>query len=622
MPNTSNITNMPDLKKLFVYVNFTGAGEDNKNLPGLKEQLKGSSRDNYPERVFYVANDGTIITHGQEFGVSNDLRKQINDLATDSVNFKSSIKNLTGVDVPVGEAAEITATSVIGKYVNKEILKNKTIVAPKANSGITVETSNDGAGTTTYTVGLDQSVIVDGKTIVTDGGKLKTAVKLVKKYCADETPSVNSTFYDVKTAAPAGTSVHPVILLTNNAGDKANAGDILDIVDGNEFVTDGMLDTVTYDDAKGTLTFTWNTDGGRKSTSIDIKKIFQIENIHTDTKDYIAVKKTNPTDVNTPHEGDVKDGMCYEVNAIVDKTDLTAMSTVTYTPGTPATGTIVDAPLTPTTDANYVVNSSFNGNTDVTNNVSGLADAKKVAAKIRAIDEKIVEVRNQAVAREKVITTGIDAKIADLQRQLTEEASARGDMDAKLYGEAIPEAGPVNTIKKNADAIAILNGPDTKEGSVAQKIKALKEELDAEVTYQDEHALVKVAISQVDGVVVAKTNAVTVKTGALTSSVNENPEYTLDAGGASTNHPAGGYSAKDITTIAQEDPALVTNQDVWIYGQCIKSQAVASIASDNNQYIKIVREDNKTKVAFEPWTEIHTIEELAQMDGANYTPGN
>lgn len=32
MPNTSNITNMPDLKKLFVYVNFTGAGEDNKTF--------------------------------------------------------------------------------------------------------------------------------------------------------------------------------------------------------------------------------------------------------------------------------------------------------------------------------------------------------------------------------------------------------------------------------------------------------------------------------------------------------------------------------------------------------------------------------------------------------------
>lgn len=604
MPNTSNITNMPDLKKLFVYVNFTGAGENNKNLPGLKEQLKGSSKDNYPERVFYVANDGSIITHGQEFGISDELRTQINGLATDSVNFKSSIKNLTGIDVPVGDAVEITPTSLIGKYVSKEILKNKTIVAAKANTAITVEETPDAAGTTTYTIGLT----VDGKTIVTDGGALKTAVKLVKKYCAVENPDKDSTFYADKINTD-GNSVHPVILLTDNAGT------ILDVVDGNEFVTDGMLDTVTYDDKTGTLTFTWNTDGHKQSTTIDIAKIFQIEDIHTKTPDYLTVNKETPDLHGTGKDNEKS--MAYHIDAKVDATDLTAMSTVTYTLGTPVTGDVVDAPLTPAKDANYAVNSDFGGNTDVTKDVSGLADAKKVAAKVRAIDEKIVEVGNQAVAREKVITTGIDAKIADLQRKLTEEATARSAMDAKLYGEDIPEAGPVNTIKKNADAIAILNGADTVVGSVDAKIKALKESLDAEVEYKDVNSLVKVAVSQVDGVVVAKENAVTVKTATLTAGVDQDAEYTLANASPSNYTKAGGYKAKSIDQIAADDPSLVTNQDAWIYGQCIKTQAVNSIASDNNQYIKIVREDNKTKVAFEPWTEIHTIDELAQMDRAN-----
>lgn len=610
MPNTSNITNMPDLKKLFVYVNFTGAGENNKNLPGLKEQLKGSSKDNYPERVFYVANDGSIITHGQEFGISDELRTQINGLATDSVNFKSSIKNLTGIDVPVGDAAEITPTSLIGKYVAKEILKNKTktIVVAKADTAVTVEETTDTAGTTTYTIGLT----VDGKTIVTDGGKLKTAVKLVKKYCAVKNPDKDSTFYADKINTD-GNSVHPVILLTDNVGT------ILDVVDGDEFVTDGMLDTVTYDDKTGTLTFTWNTDVHKQSTTIDIAKIFQIEDIHTQTPNYITVKKETPDEHGTGKDN--KKSMAYHIDAKVDAIDLTAMSTVTYTPGTPATGDVVDAPLTPAKDANYAVNSDFNGNTDVTNSVSGLADAKKVAAKVRAIDEKIVEVGNQAVAREKVITTGIDAKIADLLQKLTEEATARGNMDANLYGEAIPEVGPVYTIKKNADAIAKLNGADTEDGSVDQKIKALKKSLNAEVEYQDKNALVKVAISQVDGVVSAKENAVTVKTATLTAGVDQDAEYTLDAASPSGYTQKGGYKAKSIDQIASDDPSLVTNQDAWIYGQCIKTQAVNSIASDNNQYIKIVREDNKTKVAFEPWTEVHTIEELALMDSASYTPG-
>lgn len=610
MPNTSNITNMPDLKKLFVYVNFTNV-EEQGGLAALKGQLKISSKTKYPERVFYVANDGSIITHGKEFGISDDLKKKIDGLAKDSVDLKSSIKNLTGVDVPVGESAEIAHDSIIGKYVGKEILKNKTIVAAKKDTAVTVDESADDAGTTTYTIGLT----VDGKTIVTNGGALKTAVKLVKKYCADETPTPDSTFYNLKTEVPSGISVHPVILLTDNAGT------ILDIVDGNEFVTDGMLDSVSYNDAEGTLTFTWNTDSGRKeSTTIDIKKIFQIEGIHTTTPDYIEVKqeKSPFDDGGTGTDSDsISNKMEYHISAKVDKTDLVAMSTVTYTPSKPAAGTIVDAPLTPTTDANYAVNKDFGGNTDVTKDVSGLTDAKKVAAKIRAIDEKIVEVGNQAVAREKTITTGIDAKILDLRQKLTEEASARGDMDAKLYGEAIPGGGPVNTIKKNTDAIAILNGADTVVGSVDAKIKALKESLDAEVEYKDVNSLVKVAVSQVDGVVVAKENAVTVKTATLTAGVDQDAEYTLASVSPSNYTKAGGYKAKSIDQIAADDPSLVTNQDAWIYGQCIKTQAVNSIASDNNQYIKIVREDNKTKVAFEPWAEIHTIDELAQMDRAN-----
>ena len=603
------LTQNPDLKKLFVYVNFTT--QDEEVLKTSIKTLVEKSNDVYKDRIFFLQNTGEIISHGNKFGVSEDLKKQIEGLATDSTNFKSSIKNLTGLDVPVGEAGVITDTSVIGKYVNDKILLNKAIVAPKTDSGITVETSADTAGTTTYTVGLDQSVIVDGKTIVTNGGKLKTAVKLVKKYCADETPTVNSTFFNTKAdvTADVTTPVHPVILLTDNAGA------ILDIVDGNEFVTDGMLDSVSYDEATGTLTFTWNKASGKTdATSIDVKKLFQIENIHTGTKDYIAVKKTNPTEVDKPHEGDVKDGMCYEVNAVVDKTNLTAMSTVTYTPGTPATGTIVDAPLTPATDANYAVNSDFGGNTDVTLGVSGLADAKKVAAKIRAIDEKIAEVGNHAIAREKTITTGIDAKIADLQRQLTEEVTNRGNADATLYGGTIPTDGPASTITGNAAAIATLNADENTAGSVAAKIKALKNSLDAEVEYKDVNNLVKVAVSQVDGVVVKKENAVTVKTATLTAGVQEDAEYTLDAASPSGYTQKGGYKAKSIEQIATDDPSLVTNQDAWIYGQCIKAQAIKAINSDDNEYIKIVREDNKTKIKFEPWTEVHTIDELADID--------
>lgn len=611
-------TQNPDLKKLFVYVNFTT--QDKEVLGYSIKTLVEKSNGVYKDRIFFLENTGEIISHGHKFGVSDEVKNQIKALQTESANLQTSVKALTGLtDVPAtAEKVTISDTSVIGKYVHDQILLNKTIVAPKANSGITVETSNDDAGTTTYTVGLDQSVIVDGKTIVTDGGKLKTDVKLVKKYCADETPTTNSRFFNTKAevTAEVTTPVHPVILLTDNAGA------ILDIVDGNEFVTDGMLDSVSYDEVNGTLTFTWNTASGKVDehgnpvkTTIDIHKLFNIEGIHTTTPDYIEVKQEKApfNDGGTGTEVDNK--MEYHVSAKVDKTDLTTMSTVTYTPGTPATGTIVDAPLTPTTDAIYATNyANDDALSNALGNVSGLADANKVAAKIAQIDKDIVKVGNDAIAREKTITTGIDTKIADLQRQLNEEATSRRYMDANLYGEAIPEAGPVNTIKKNADAIATLNGADTVDGSVAQKIKALKEELDAEVEYKDANSLVKVAISQVDGVVTYKENAVTVKTKTLTTGVDQDAEYTLATASPSDFTKAGGYKAKSIEQIAADDPSLVTNQDAWIYGQCIKAQAIKAINSDDNEYIKIVREDNKTKIKFEPWAEVHTSDELVDID--------
>ena len=592
MPNTSNITNMPDLKKLFVYVNFTNV-DGQEGLTALKGQLKTSSQTKYPERVFYVANDGSIITHGQEFGISDALREQINNLATDSVNFKSSIKNLTGVDVPVGEAAEITATSVIGKYVNNEILKNKTIVAAKENSGITVEESKDNAGTTTYTVGTDLKQIVDAKSIIAKDGKLSSNVELKLVHEAGE-HGEQSPFLVLQTKAVTG----------NSDQNQNYPSEVISKFDVSEFINDGMIKSVDYNESTGDLVFTWNADStaddSTKTTTINLAQLFNIEGIHSDNTNYITVGVEIPGD-----HSDADKKKAYHITPVVDNTNLKDFSSVTYTP----------ANVDTKTDAIYSTNyANDDALSNALGNVSGLADANKVADKIAQIDKDIVKVGNDAIAREKTITEGIDTKIADLQRQLNEEATARGNMDANLYGEAIPEAGPVNTIKKNTDAIAILNGADTVDGSVAQKIKALKEELDAEVEYKDANSLVKVAISQVDGVVADKENAVTVKTATLTTGVDQDAEYTLASPSDSGYTKAGGYKAKSIEQIAAADPSLVTNQDAWIYGQCIKTQAINAINSDDNEYIKIVREDNKTKIKFEPWAEVHTITDLADVD--------
>lgn len=60
---------------------------------------------------------------------------------------------------------------------------------------------------------------------------------------------------------------------------------------------------------------------------------------------------------------------------------------------------------------------------------------------------------------------------------ITKETEDRKAADAALYGEAIPEAGPVNTIKKNATNIATLTETLTKEITVREA--AIKEITDA-----------------------------------------------------------------------------------------------------------------------------------------------
>ena len=582
----------PDLKKLFVYVNFNTTGIE---LTSAITELVRLSNEKYKDRIFFLENTGEIISHGHKFGVSDEIKSQIAALQTESANLQTSVKALTGLtDVPAtAEEVTISDTSAIGKYVATQILKNKTIVAAKENSGITVEESKDNAGTTTYTVGTDIKQIADAKSIIEKDGKLSSNVELKLVHEVGE-HGEQSPFLVLQTKAVTG----------NSDQNQNHPSEVISEFDVSEFINDGMIESVDYNEKTGDLVFTWNADStaddSTKTTTINLAQLFNIEGIHSDNTNYITVGVEIPGD-----HSDADKKKAYHITPVVDNTNLKDFSSVTYTP----------ANVDTKTDAIYATNyANDDALSNALGNVSGLADANKVADKIAQIDKDIVKVGNDAIAREKTITVGIDEKIADLQRQLNEEATARGNMDANLYGEAIPEAGPVNTIKKNADAIAILNGADTVDGSVAQKIKALKEELDAEVEYKDANSLVKVAISQVDGVVADKENAVTVKTATLTTGVNQDAEYTLAAPSDSGYTKAGGYKAKSIEQIAAADPSLVTNQDVWIYGQCIKTQAINAINSDDNEYIKIVREDNKTKIKFEPWAEVHTISELEKEE--------
>ena len=125
------LTQNPDLKKLFVYVNFTtqNASELTTSINKLVEKSNGV----YKDRIFFLENTGEIISHGHKFGVSDEIKSQIAALQTESANLQTSVKALTGLANVPATAKEVTIsdTSVIGKYVATQILKNKTIVTAK-----------------------------------------------------------------------------------------------------------------------------------------------------------------------------------------------------------------------------------------------------------------------------------------------------------------------------------------------------------------------------------------------------------------------------------------------------------------------------------------------------------
>ena len=115
--------------------------------------------------------------------------------------------------------------------------------------------------------------------------------------------------------------------------------------------------------------------------------------------------------------------------------------------------------------------------TTVTSGKVGLADAKDVKSYVDAavngatidLQGKIDTINGKldVIQGENTVDGSIKKALKDAKEYadglnktataaITKEVSDRKAADAQLYGEAIPEDGPVNTIKKNADNIAAL----------------------------------------------------------------------------------------------------------------------------------------------------------------------
>lgn len=537
---------MADLKKVFIYVK----ADSTTNADSLKQQVVATSATDYNDRIFFLADTEEIVTHGHIFGVSKETVAHLE-------NLDNAIKKITGVEGITAdgtyEIVDDTAKSTIAAYVAKKM----TTVSAKADSAVTV-TPQDVDGHKNYEV----AVIADELTVVTKAGKLTSGLQLV--------------YANKQTTVDGIDAGHPSMYLADKDGHKVGTA-----VDVNDFIVDGMISSVEYvaqgEDGLPAIKITWNADGENKVTYIPMADVFKLEEIHTGTPTYIAVRKTTPTNANDPHQGDVDGGMCYEVNAVVDDTDLTVATTVTHTP----------ADETHSVEESYAASITSGMADNNFADIRGLADSVKVAAKFKATDELIAAVANRAIERDKTLTAGIDDKIAKLQEALNKEVTDRTDGDADLQTK-------IDEINSTSEDLV------AHPTSVAAKIASLRDSLVAELHAQDavEKPLITVSLKQEAGKI--KDLAVTSKTDTLMSDVKLAGIDGQVTVGDKT------YYVKDLNAIAAHDPALVTTQDAWLYGQAL----MTTVKSDNNQYIKVENNAGKLMIQYEPWAEIHSVGEL------------
>ena len=537
---------MADLKKVFIYVK----ADSTTNADSLRQQVVTTSATDYNDRIFFLADTEEIVTHGHVFGVSKETVAHLE-------NLDNAIKKITGVEGITAdgtyEIVDDTLKSTIAAYVAKKM----TTVSAKADSAVTV-TPQDVNGHKNYEV----AVIADELTVVTKAGQLTSGLQLV--------------YANKQTTVDGIDAGHPSMYLADKNGTKVGTA-----VDVNDFIVDGMISSVEYvaqgEDGLPAIKITWNADGENKVTYIPMADVFKLEEIHTGTPTYIAVKKTTPTHENDPHQGDVDGGMCYEVNAVVDDTDLTVATTVTHTPADEAHSV----------EESYAASITSGMAANNFADISGLADSVKVAAKFKATDELIAAVANRAIERDKTLTAGIEEKIQALRDSLDQEVEDRTNGDADLQAK-------IDEINSTSEDLV------AHPTSVAAKIASLRDSLAAELHAQDavEKPLITVSLKQEAGRI--KDLAVTSKTDTLMSDVKLAGIDGQVTVGSKT------YYVKDLNAIAANDPALVTTQDAWLYGQAL----MTTVKSDNNQYIKVENNAGKLMIQYEPWAEIHSVNEL------------
>lgn len=288
------------------------------------------------------------------------------------------------------------------------------------------------ANKATVTANARTSGATDNGTLSGDTGEkwlTGTAIAEIKKYVDSE---------DVKSMVL--TNDHKIQL-------KNNGDAVIAELDATSFIKDGMLESVTLvdDKTKGkVLQFTWNTDGGKKSTPIDVSEFFHEISGDTNTitvsqpasgNGSLQISAKTVTDVSGVTSGATalmtggitQQYVAQEINALKTGLDSTLALSATTNSVTYATANIVQTDGTlselnsglvlnvatglTTEHAGFVynkTNNSFTANATTFSN-TGLLDAQEVIALLRNnntnVKDALTYLKNQITALSGNMTT-------------------------------------------------------------------------------------------------------------------------------------------------------------------------------------------------------------------------
>lgn len=239
-----------------------------------------------------------------------------------------TIKNFGGFKVINGSAAGFSLTGLTDKtviyFVRTDAGKEDGFIYFNGKKYGTGKLSSDKiqAQLTTLTNKVDEHIIDNKATVTatartgtTDNGALLVdeeykwlsgaAIEKIKTYVDSE---------DVKGMELSGNEIQL----------KNKAGAVLAKLDASQFIKDGMLESVTLveDNTKGkVLQFTWNTDGGKKSTPIEVSEFF-----HEISGDTNTITVTQPT-------SGTKGSLKISANTVANVSGVTSGATALMTGG-------------------------------------------------------------------------------------------------------------------------------------------------------------------------------------------------------------------------------------------------------------------------------------------------